>query len=86
MVLIFRAISISISTMPLKKISVPKLRSVCAWARGRRIWLISWKSSRSSERSGKPWGVAYMEVLLVWNNTATEVILIPAFIRNSGSP
>ena len=25
-------------------------------------------------------------LLLVWNSTATEAMLIPAFIRNSGSP
>ena len=84
--MIFRAISISISTIPKKKTRVPRLRRVWAWASGSRILLISRNSSRSSDRSGKNCGVVYMEVLLVWNRTATEVMLIPAFIRNSGSP
>ena len=62
------------------------MRSVCAWLRGRRMREISWKSAWSRERSGKILGVVYMEVLLVWNMTATQAMLIPAFIRNSGSP
>ena len=85
-VMMFRAISISISTIPKKKISVPKLRRVWAWRSGSRISLISRNSSRSRDRSGKNCGVAYMEVLLVWKSTAMEVILIPRFIRNSGRP
>ena len=45
MCLMFRTISISIRTMPKKKISVPMLRSVCAWASEGRIRQISWKMS-----------------------------------------